>query len=1001
MSASEHHKHFIAKLCLSKDIPKRVPPPFLRRNVEAALDAHERLLGKQTNDAFEKPMRPNGRRCAVFEWPTRSALNNLVQKPAMRIDALQIRKLKGSGNARRQKPRTKHVEDELDWVPDPDAGLVLPCRFKVDIIAKTQAGGRRPTTSLESRAIITQHATDNGEQFFDVKLRETLLIPVEWLFSDIQANDDGDRRWEQRMAEEYTMEMSLHLENSESGGRFLGVLESRVSTDLTKISSHEMKVKATWSDLPSCPRNQLLQLMRASGHRVIPLQYGLDMQIGWPQRRRTPLEIHNQAVNLANGQLPTSTSPQALNSGAVVVHYCYSVQQGSETDTRVKTRDKLTCIFCEHSPAFRDVERLLGHYNLYHWQFHWKLDSQTLEDGGKEVVTISMKMSREVSGDEESEEDGVTEFEMVPPEKPFDLKAYNAGDRTWAQSVRLRAPRESSSASAANVMKQRGRSRKQQDFGTASASPAPMAAAAIVEKRSALDQVPDLPISKRRKYVVPDIPGTTFYHSLSKQPMMPGEEFSESDDEMYDDRLAEAQRVSMLELGLTADEQDFYAAYNRHLDAERSGSNLFIRDGMVRFTRKHLKDLQKPAWRRMVAKKLDHLVAHRVIGHDVMDYCMDLVAKDAEAGAEALGSDLNGKGDGHDSAVELGGTAIADAFGSDMREPSLPHGPGTSSIPRKNKSHNWGGADEDFIRDGSGSLASAKDNQRPSGSDFSAASMLYRSDGSPKKRMVYDTSTGGFVERTGADSHIALNQRTRSPRGTTASASVSAAPTSIFAERRRRAIGHDQIDLNGVRPIALERVKCWRHGDRQAGLFYDVLEFVKNGPRKEVTSLEPRDISFNKFLAALSKDFGYDRRLDNIRYQPSMRDPEPVETVADWVKCLTLCRDCNFELQFEVIRQRNKSATEAATSSQTSAINYQEGRDHQSAAQVPNSKLVAKDRVSMKCICVCDKLANKGRGSVACENMECKRQWFHLTCVGLERPLTAWRCADCAPVHGP
>ncbi|KAH9845272.1 PHD zinc finger protein [Teratosphaeria destructans] len=999
MSASERQRHFIAKFCLSKDISKRVPPPFLRRNIETALDAHERLLGKTTNDASEEPMSPNGRRGAVFEWPTRSALNNLMQKPAMRIDALQIRKLSGSGDARWRKPRRKDVEVELDWVPDPDTGLVLPCRFKVDIIAKTQSGGRKLITSLESRAIITQHATDDDEQFFDVKMHEPLLIPVDRLF----ANIDGDRHWEQRIAEDYTMDMSFHLENSESGAQFLGVLESRVSTDLAKIQSHEMRVKATWSDLPSCPRNQLLPLMRASSRKIIPLQYGLDVQIGWPQRRRTPLEMHNQAVNLANGQLPTSTSLQALNSGAIIIRYCYSVQQGSVADTRVKTRDKLTCIFCEHSPAFRDVERLLGHYNLYHRQFHWKLDGQTPEVGGKEVVTITMKMSHEISGDEESEEDHVTEFDIVQPEKPFDLKAYNAGDRTWVESVRLRAPRESSSAPAANITKQRGRSRKRQDPGTASASPAPMAAVATAQKRPALDLVPDLPTPKRKKYVVPHIPGTTFYHSLSKQPMMPGEEFCESDDEMYDDRLAEAQRVSMLELGLTADEQDFYAAYNRHLDFERSGSKIFISEGMVRFTRKHSKDLQHPAWRRTFAKKLDHLVAHRVIGHDVMEYCMSLVTRDAEAGAEAFGPDLHEKRDGHDSAVDVGDEAVADSLRLGMPEPSLAYDPGTSSALRKDKSRKWGGtgADEDIMRNGFGTLQSAKDDAPPSASDFSTASMHHKNDGSSKKRMVYDTATGGFVERTGPDSHVALNRRTGSPSGITASASVSAAPTSILAEQRRRTIGHDQIDRNGVRPIALERVKCWRHGDTRDKLFYHVLDFVKIETRKQVTSVEPRDISFRKFLGALSKDFGYNRRLDIVRYQPMMRDPEPVETVADWVKCLTLCRDCNYELRFEIRRVRNQSETEASTSSETNATNHEESRDHQPAAQASGSKSTSNNRVSIKCICVCDKRANKGRGSVACGNMDCKRQWFHLACVGLERPLMDWRCADCAAVDGP
>lgn len=45
--------------------------------------------------------------------------------------------------------------------------------------------------------------------------------------------------------------------------------------------------------------------------------------------------------------------------------------------------------------------------------------------------------------------------------------------------------------------------------------------------------------------------------------------------------------------------------------------------------------------------------------------------------------------------------------------------------------------------------------------------------------------------------------------------------------------------------------------------------------------------------------------------------------------------------------------------------------------------------------CICRK-PDDGRKMIACENPQCKIEWFHMNCVGLTRsPKDDWFCANC------
>lgn len=88
------HRKFVGTACLYRHLALR-QPPFLQRNLDRALDQHEKILAtsRAVVDAPEGEMSANERREAGWDYPTKDMLEGLMkgQKPSLRLEALQIR----------------------------------------------------------------------------------------------------------------------------------------------------------------------------------------------------------------------------------------------------------------------------------------------------------------------------------------------------------------------------------------------------------------------------------------------------------------------------------------------------------------------------------------------------------------------------------------------------------------------------------------------------------------------------------------------------------------------------------------------------------------------------------------------------------------------------------------------------------------------------------------------------------------------------------------------
>ena len=109
---------------------------------------------------------------------------------------------------------------------------------------------------------------------------------------------------------------------------------------------------------------------------------------------------------------------------------------------------------------------------------------------------------------------------------------------------------------------------------------------APIESRRA-EAVPDIPAPDRKRFPVPPAPdGLKFYRSVSKRPLLEGEEISESDDEIGESWLLQKHADvirSFTDMSLT--EKEFICRYDRHMLTENLSSHVHFREALIRFCR--------------------------------------------------------------------------------------------------------------------------------------------------------------------------------------------------------------------------------------------------------------------------------------------------------------------------------------------------------------------------------------------------------------------------------
>lgn len=605
----------------------QVAPRFLRRNIRHILDSHAKALQQTSGATPHEDMVANAKRDWGWDFPTTDMLKDFMNgnRPILQIKSLQLQNPGSKSKFQRRAPQRIDSADDLRWLPDPQNDAIWPCTVSISL-----SKSPNPNRSLrrESTSAKILQSQNNGRSEFNVELHRPFFIELKDLFVVTESGKNGGRSWKKTMTTPYLLEISIQCQDSDDSAEFLGRLESKDASAYQNTPGNEGILKATWEQLPTCPPDdELLVIKRAHGHKSLELAYKLHVAMGWISRRDYRLRSYDKVFESKGEevrQLPTPSASDDMEK--VVKRYCIIYKFRDSSATRTLVARSLACPFCPEGKDYVYFERLMLHCKTHHSHFDFAPIYDTEKSDGSNL-NATILMSIPSHGLDKQEDEDEQEINWIAPHRPFNIKAHIRGEDDWAGQVRTKSRKGASKHSKDKI-------------------PHAAPVALPSRKRSAPDEIEDLPEHRPKRHCVPYVPGVSFYRTTSKQEIQAGELVMESDDEVDDTWLAQSQDQALEELGLGGAAKDFTSAFNQHLASEQSDSSVLVRDALVRFTRSHINQLTHVEWQRQFRAKLNQLRCAGIIGDDIVSACVNLIleardkkvngdiSKAASAGAE-------------------------------------------------------------------------------------------------------------------------------------------------------------------------------------------------------------------------------------------------------------------------------------------------------------------------------------------------------------------------------
>ncbi|GAB1725789.1 hypothetical protein NU195Hw_g2517t1 [Hortaea werneckii] len=768
----------------------------------------------------------------------------------------------------------------------------------------------------------------------------------------------------------------------------------------------------------------------------------MAMNMGWSKDQGSPLEMYNrrQSTKQQQQQLPTPNGSEDLEMVSPPIEYRIRYTFLDSNKTRAQVHNGLHCIWCSHgdlqksdSTAYKSLDRLMLHYATHHDHFRCEVnDRRTVEN--QELVNIILSLADRPANHMTREKPATEEYSWVAPRRPFDIAAHVNGDQSWIAGARSKA--------------KRGPGRPPRSREDTEGSATSMPTVKVNRKRPSVENVQDVPEQRKRKFSDPQVQGITFYHALSKQMIRSGETLSESEDELFDDRLVHSQRQAFRQLGLSKAEAAFHEAFNRHMDAEQPSSTILLREAIVRFARKNCVSLVDAVWLSAFEAKLKHLQAHRVIGDDVVAFCLEMRPTIQQRRKYGGNDALNGDGVSKNGGIDGDGdTEMEDsvmqaspperqrgANGRFMRSPNVqssledPSSRNGISDRRQEKAHKWagGGADREIVEAGRAASANGRsmspiDTHMSGNIDFSdndtrsKATARTKVPAVPRKPHIRSeqgeaTLDGDEGGQRGMNGSLAAN--TKSQPGSARTSKSAEATSSVTGSKRFSR--HDRTEDQDETPsIAYRLMQCRDASESPIVKTTRMNDFLHPSVGKPLDEITVDDLDYAKFVTMLKIQLEYQSGVDML----ISRDPDgcslPADNEDDWRNLLRTWEraESNDPILFKlttgsrVPRMPSLASSKGAEqrSAERSTPGLANGRKSASP-EVFGSRPSTNGmeggpaaKVKTKTVgCTCGQPAEGGRDCIVCENPVCKPGVFHLACVGLERRTIGWHCSKCS-----
>ncbi|USP80455.1 hypothetical protein yc1106_07729 [Curvularia clavata] len=364
-------------------------------------------------------------------------------------------------------------------------------------------------------------------------------------------------------------------------------------------------ISTSFPNILKCPQDRITLPLKAAGK---PLGIHLEISMYWNSAATGDSILANHNRNLKSTIEPQSSYPTPPRD--LTPRYKLTYVYGNET----LERSDLVCLHCSKGRRLKEISDLEMHLNAWHDNFAYQLmPAGTDENGVAHWRFVSEVADSKADQRASDRVEDPRDVRVVAPDCPFDKQRFLDGDDGYQRAARIeKHPKYTK--------------RKQTvDFIP---NPAP-------RQRKLPEIVQERPEKQKKTFVVPKAPrGITFFRSLSKRPLQPGEEISESDDELNEGWMYSRKHAEIDQLSVSGPARQFLKAFDDFMHEESLHADIHAGDAIIRFAK-----CKTCIWYDEVVneftKKLNELLEDDVISREVHTKAIEIVNAQKKSTAES------------------------------------------------------------------------------------------------------------------------------------------------------------------------------------------------------------------------------------------------------------------------------------------------------------------------------------------------------------------------------
>ena len=559
-------------------LAKKRAPVFLDRNLTTVIQAHQHVLEYGSTRRFretEFDFRPR------WQPPSQDLLDKMIDRMS--------RQEKAAGNFILEIHNIKSLDSGTAALGSHEDEPVRKFRSLLHVASTIRVSIITPSSDIPCIGPISQEAILKGGN-----KRSCKEASVEMSALTISSKDLSADPAQITPNDSYNMMLSVEFTSRADAKQLYDYLGLDTSDASTYLST-------SYGNILEClPERETLPL-RAFGK---PLGIGLEVCMYWNGMPK------GSVLAQCNRHLKSTVEPSSsYPTPPLDLKPRYKLTFVYDNETL--ERSEIVCLHCSKR-KFSDVDALHMHLIGWHEYFDYKVTKEDVGEDGVEHWRIQSEVANHKADQRQRASNHADEpfnVRIIEPAQPFDKRRFLKGDDAFQRAARVERSKPSKLKPPPPSV----------DVATTPTS----------RIRKNPDEVQDRPHRTRKKFLVPKPPpGVTFFRSFSKRPLQPGEEISESDDEVDKEWMLRRKHAEFEKDNLPDSVIRFLKVFDAFMQEESLHSIFHMGDAVIRFARQHWSRL----WQDNIAtmgefiQKLDELLDDDLITKQVHTAALKIVS---------------------------------------------------------------------------------------------------------------------------------------------------------------------------------------------------------------------------------------------------------------------------------------------------------------------------------------------------------------------------------------